>query len=469
MKKKSWISLLVLMMLTGLLAACGGSKDEPAASPSSASPSASPSASESSPAPESSPAAAPVKLRFLTHGTETQYNWEETVAAFTKEYPNIQVEVVGLSEKGDSTEALQKLDLAAAAGDQMDVLMFSDPTSYAKRVSLGMVAPIDEFIDKEGYKEPDDYKVNTQLNGQYYALPGKFNPWYVLLNKDHLDAANLQVPKDWTWDEFADFAKKLTTKNHFGTYFHGPQGGGWFEYLKLYMANQADNTDLLKADGSSNLDDPNFRKTLELRVKMEREDKSAVTYADMLSQKLHYRTQFFNQSASMILIGSWMNSEIGGTEANPLSHHVAVAPWPKNDAGDATGVTSVTTDFMAVAAKSDHKEEAYTFIRWYTTKGLANYGRNIPSWNGVSKDELASIVEKIVSETKNPELVDQDSLINTLLVSSAGGMYAPPSYQAEVYRAVNEEYELMILGKQDIDTALKNMQAATQKIIDANK
>jgi len=48
-------------------------------------------------------------------------------------------------------------------------------------------------------------------------------------------------------------------------------------------------------------------------------------------------------------------------------------------------------------------------------------------------------------------------------------MYAPPSYQAEVYKAVNQEYELMILGKQDVDTALKNMQAATQKIIDANK
>ena len=64
---------------------------------------------------------------------------------------------------------------------------------------------------------------------------------------------------------------------------------------------------------------------------MEKEDQSSVPYTDMISQKLNYRTQFFNQSASMITIGGWMNTEIGGTDKVPLDFNVAVAPFPKNE------------------------------------------------------------------------------------------------------------------------------------------
>jgi multiple sugar transport system substrate-binding protein len=383
------------------------------------------------------------------------------------------VELVQLSEKGDTQEAAKKLDLAAASGEQIDVLMFSDPAGYAQRVSLGMAAPLDDYIAKEGYKVEEEYKVDTRLNGKVYALPGKFNPWYVLLNKNHLDEAGLPVPKDWTWDQFADYAKKLTkgdgASKRYGTYFHGPQGGGWMEYLKLMLLNQPENSDFLKADGTSNLDNPNFRKTLELRVKMEKEDKSSVPYADMISQKLNYRTEFFNQKASMIVIGSWMNTEIGGTDKFPLNFNVAVAPFPKNNANDPGGYTPVTTDFVSVAANSKHKEEAYKFVRWYTTEGQIVQGKNIPAWNKVKADDVGKIIDTILSGTKNPEKVDKASLVSTLTSSRASKLVPPVSYQAEIYKALNDEYEKLIFGKQDIDTMVKNSQDRVKQIIDSNK
>jgi len=467
MKRTLWFGLACLVLVMGLLSACSGrgsQSSQPSSSPSGSSPASSPSASASQPSRE------PVTIKFHTHGVEQQYNWSETIAAFQEKYPHIKVDLVVLSEKGDSQEALQKLDLEAASGAQLDVLMFSDPASYAQRVGIGMVAPLDEFIAREGFRVEEEYKVNTTLDGKVYALPGKFNPWYVLLNQDHLEAAGLPVPKDWTWDDFASYAKQLTTPDHYGTYFHGPQNGGWMEFLKLHLGNRInESTEFLKPDGSSNLDSPHFRKTLELRWKLEKEDKSAVPYADMLSQKLHYRTQFFTQAASMILIGSWMNSELGGTEQNPLSHRVAVAPYPKNDPSDPVGVTPVTTDFMAVAEKSQHKEAAYTFIRWYTTEGLANYGRNVPSWNGVSSEALESIIDNILSATQHPELVDKESLLYTLSNSKSGMIVPPVSYQSEVYKALNEEFELFILGEQNLDTTLKKMQDRVQQIIDSNR
>ena len=78
-----------------------------------------------------------------------------------KANPNVTVELVQLSEKGDTQEATKKLDLAAASGEQIDMMMFSDPASYSQRVALGMVAPLDDYIAKDGYKVAEDYKVDT--------------------------------------------------------------------------------------------------------------------------------------------------------------------------------------------------------------------------------------------------------------------------------------------------------------------
>ncbi|MCM3160572.1 extracellular solute-binding protein [Metabacillus litoralis] len=455
MKKKFWSTVFASTMLVGALAGCSGGGGE--------------SASGSEDEKDTNASEEAVTIKFHTHGNEASYNWEKTITAFEEEYPNIDVDLVILSEKGDTQEATQKLDLAAASGEQLDVLMFSDPASYAQRVALGMVAPIDEFIEEDGYTLSEEYKVDTKIDDSYYALPGKFNPWYVLMNKNHLDEAGLEVPTDWTWDEYMEYAKKLTTDDHYGTYFHGPQGGGWMEFMKLALASEEDNTEFVKADGTSNFDSPLFKKTLEMRAQMELEDKSSVPYTDIISQKLHYRNQFFGQDASTILIGSWMNTELGGTDQFPLDFNVAVAPYPKNEAGDEGGYTPVTTDFMSVAANSEHKKEAYTFIRWYTTEGQLVQGKNVPSWNGVSDDELGSIIDGILAGTATPEKVDRDSLVNVLKNAKSSKIIPPVAYQAELYKVVNEEYEKLILGEQDIDATLKATQERAQEIIDNNQ
>ncbi|MFE5317547.1 ABC transporter substrate-binding protein [Paenibacillus sp. NPDC056579] len=455
MNKKVGAGILTSVVALGVLAGCGGAGDQKDAGQGGAA------------------AGGTTELRFYTFGTEGNYAWKKTIAAYEEKNPGVKINVIGLSEKGDTQEALKKLDLAAASGEAMDVLMFSDAASYAQRVALGMVAPIDDYIAKDGYKVNEEYKVDTKLNGKYYALPGKFNPWYVLLNKTMLDAAGLPVPKDWTWDEFMDYAKKLSkgegANRVYGTYFHGPQNGGWLDYVKLAMSNQPENPEFIKADGSSNMDSPLFKKSLEMRVKMEKEDKSATPYADMLSQKLNYRTQFFNQKAAMIVTGSWMNTELGGTDQVPLNFDVTVAPFPKNNASEQGGYATVTTDYISVAAASKNKDEAYKFIRWLTTDGQLVQGKNIPAWNKVKQEDLGKIIDTILAGTKNPEKVDKASLVSVLANSKSSAIVPPVSYQAEVYKAVNEEFEKLILGKQDLDTTVKASQDRVNSIIATNK
>ncbi|WP_019909852.1 ABC transporter substrate-binding protein [Paenibacillus sp. HW567] len=466
-KRKVWGTAISGVLMLSLLAGCGGNNNNDAAS------GGTDGAANQAESGAAAGSTEKTNLRLYTYGTEEAYNWKHTLEAYEAANPEVTIELVQLSEKGDTQEAFKKLDLEAASSAQMDILMFSDAAGYAQRVALGMAEPLDDYIAKDGFKVEEDYKVDTRLDGKVYSLPGKFNPWYVLLNKDNLDEAGLAVPTDWTWDDFADYAKKLTkgegAEKRYGAYFHGPQAGGWMEFLKLKMENQPQNSEFLKADGTSNLEDPNFKATLELRLRMEKEDKSSVPYTDMISQKLAYRTQFFNQSASMILIGSWMNTEIGGTEKVPLNFNLAVAPFPKNNAGDENGLTPVTTDYVAVAAKSKNKEAAYKFVRWYTTEGQLVQGKNIPAWSKVTSDQVEGIIDTILAGTKNPEKVDKKSLVDTLVASKASAIIPPATYQAEVYKAINEEYEKMILGDQDVDKTVQNAQDRVNKIIAANK
>jgi multiple sugar transport system substrate-binding protein len=164
-----------------------------------------------------------------------------------------------------------------------------------------------------------------------------------------------------------------------------------------------------------------------------------------------------------------MNAELGGTELNPLNFNVTVAPFPKNDKADKGGYTPVTTDYMAIAAKSEHKKEAYTFIRWYTTEGQIIQGKNVPSWNKVSDRELTKIIDKILSGTKNPEKIDKESLIHVLTNAKSSKIISPVPNQAEIYKVLNEEYEKLIFGEQNIDRTIEVSQERVQEILNNNK
>ncbi|MET3547434.1 ABC-type Zn uptake system ZnuABC Zn-binding protein ZnuA [Paenibacillus favisporus] len=87
----------------------------------------------------------------------------------------------------------------------------------------------------------------------------------------------------------------------------------------------------------------------------------------------------------------------------------------------------------------------------------------------MKSDQVEQIIDTILAGTKTPEKVDKKSLVDTLVASKASAIVPPASYQAEVFKAVNEEYEKLILGNQDIDATVKNSQERVNKIIESNQ
>lgn len=400
-----------------------------------------------------------ITLKFVHWVNEDVGKWEGVIAKYEATHPGVKVESIPLVENMNSLDYFKQLDLMASAGDEMDLILFNSPQELAKRIDAGLVEPINKFTKAEGIDINKEYNNSyPAFGGDYYGLPMKNITMLIMLNKAHLDKAGLEIPTDWTWDDYTEYAKKLTTDGHYGSYLHS-----WHNFHSvLKTMSKAEDNLILKADGSSNADDPMLRASLELRNQLENVDKSSVPFTEILSQKLDYRQQFFSQSASMVPTGSFMITEWG--QFTP-EFEIAWAPWPKNKESDEP-VAVMGGDLISIAKSSKHKQEAYDFMRWLTTEGIVDQGIWTPSWKEADMDKA---LETVVNGTKKPDAINMESLKNALTSVKASEVIAPAPYINEVYTEFGAEVELYLLGEQDLDKTMKNIKEKIQAVVDANK
>lgn len=400
-----------------------------------------------------------VTLKFVHWINEDVGKWKSVIEKYEAEHPGVKVESIPLVENMNSLDYFKQLDLMASAGDEMDLILFNSPQELAKRIDAGLVEPITKFTKAEGIDINKVYNNSyPKFNDEYYGLPMKNITMLIMLNKAHLDKAGLEIPTEWTWDEYTEYAKKLTADGHYGSYLHSWHN---FHSVLKVMSKAKDNL-ILKADGSSNADDPTVRASLELRNQLENVDKSSVPFTEILSQKMDYRQQFFSQSASMVPTGSFMINEWG--QFTP-EFEIAWAPWPKNKKSD-EAVAVMGGDLISIAKSSKHKQEAYDFMRWLTTEGIVEQGNWVPSWKEADMDKA---LETVVNGTKKPDAVHMESLNNALTSVEASEVIAPAPYINEVYTEFGAEVELYLLGEQDLDKTMKNIKEKIQAVVDANK
>ncbi|THE12830.1 extracellular solute-binding protein [Bacillus timonensis] len=400
-----------------------------------------------------------VTLKFVHWVNEDVGKWEDVIAKYEAENPGVKVESMPLVENMNSRDYFKQLDLMASAGEEMDVIMFSNVNDLVKRIDAGLVEPITEFTKAEGIDINEVYNNSyPAYDGEYYGLPMKNITGLVMMNKAHLDEAGLDIPTEWTWDDYKEYAKKLTTDQHHGSYLHT-----WHElFSSLKLISKAENNMIVNEDGTSNAGDSMVSGSLELRNELENVEKSSVPFTEILSQKLDYRQQFFSQAASMVPIYSYMVTEWG--QFTP-EFEIAWAPWPKNSESDES-TAPMGGDLVSIAKSSKHKQEAYDFMRWLTTEGIVEQGIWSPSWKDADVDK---VLETMVNGTAKPDAVHMDSLKHALVSVKPTKTIAPPPYITEIYTEYGAEVELYLLGEQDLDTTMKNIEKKVQAIIDANQ
>ena len=173
MKKRLVASLLMLTMSIGLLAGCGGNKEE---------------ASE-----ESEGGKITIDVVAAQYGNNTKDWWAGFVEDFNKEYPDYELKVDVVSWNDISTEVSTRIKNDQAP-DILNIDVFADYQAD------GLLLPAQDYVSEETYaKFYESFLEQSVVDGTVWAIPDLASARALYYNKDILEAAGVEVPT--TWDE----------------------------------------------------------------------------------------------------------------------------------------------------------------------------------------------------------------------------------------------------------------------------
>lgn len=398
-----------------------------------------------------------ITLRMISWQTDHQSGDQKIIDAYEAEHPGIKIK---MEYQGDqnANEYNKKVDLMVMGGENIDIIMAANTSMFAQRVSTGMYLPMDEYASNEGIKLDEVYSGTIMVDGKQYAIPGDLKAGFVLINRDMLDAAGLEVPPlDWTWEDYREYAKKMThgegAEKIYGSYVHN-----WY----IHMGGAKKDSPFFVDETTPAYDSDAYRDFFQLLYEMENVDGCSTPYSEIASLNMSYRDRFFNGYAAMIPIGSYMISEVGQQDKYPHDFVTTFAPLPSMAGSDLpSGSTDIQNLFYCIAKTASHPQEAYDFLRYYTTKGLEIKGLSIPMLKNYDRMKA---IESIITA---PEYYDMEALGNVFRNPDwyDNVVTIVPSYAAEVEALGKEEAIKFRLGEQDLESTIQNMQSGAEKII----
>ncbi|WP_208246588.1 extracellular solute-binding protein (plasmid) [Rhizobium sp. T1470] len=200
--------------------------------------------------------------------TLTTYNWgtpeegaayAKAFARFSSQFPDVKVidNLIPLTTWSDYADGLVT---QIAGGNVPDIINIAIE-GVRLAVSRGLLEPLDDYIAASPKaqellaKIPKELKDALTVDGKLYEIPNGWQCMVIYYNKLIFDAAGVKYPReDWTWDDFLETSKALTSgegaKKVYG------YGMPWFNFAH-YPWFLTNGTYPISKDGSaSNLTDP---------------------------------------------------------------------------------------------------------------------------------------------------------------------------------------------------------------------
>ncbi|WP_235941498.1 ABC transporter substrate-binding protein [Paenibacillus puerhi] len=431
MKKmnKTVLTLVSTLLATSMAAGCAGTNPSPA------------STGTETPGKPAEPAKKAVTLT-MWGGVPAESGPQAVVDSWNAKNPDIQVKY----ERFVNDDAGNlKLDTALATGQGVDLYVNYSLSVLTKRVEAKNALDLSTFTDYNIDGKIGELGKDWQISGKYYGLPTTRSRPIFWLNKDALDEAGLPIPPlDWTIDDLRTYAAKLKKDKRWGFLQHlsgitGPMDGA------------VDAKGYVKADGTSNLDQPDVRKFFETYFDMMHTDKSMVPLGEQLTTKMPVETAFLKGESAMLGAGEFIFRSSNNLKDNPRSFKIAFTAPPRiSPTSTDYRYLSGLGDVIAINPKSENKEAAWKFLTWYADGGMlpmASGGR-MPA----SKDANAEEAMKLLFG-ENAGTYDQESFKKVLNSNL-------PTYNTKLSQQVidirREEYEKYFLKSQSLDDLMKN-------------
>ncbi len=300
-------------------------------------------------------------------------------ARFNETYPNVTI-ADNFTPVSTWSEFSNKIVTQVAGGQSPDIINIAIEGTRLV-VSKGLLVPLDDLVadDPDGQELIEDVAEPLidafRVDGKLWQIPHSWNNMVIFYNTKMFEEAGIDPPpRDWTWDDFLNIAKQLTTGSGedqvfgFGIPFFNFGLTPWLLTNSTYQLNDEWT--------ESNLDDP---KVIE-----------AVTFVHDLihvhgvSPSVEGTSNNNLFAAGRMAMSGWGHWPIQGLLANDFKDF-DVQYWPRHTAG--TSVYGVGG--WGISPASENKGLAWELIKELTSKetiqATAEAGVAIPARRSVAE------------------------------------------------------------------------------------
>lgn len=366
MKKKIVSVLMVAVMAAGCLTGCGesgtggNSTAESGTGGNGTAESGKTDTTENKAGAEETNSAASTVLKWAIWDQKTTPYWEAMAQAYEGSHQDVQIELVDLGSQDYQTVLGTEL---SGSGSDFDIVTMKDVPGYATLVSKGVLEPLNDRIEADGI---DLAKFNgtteqVTVEGELYELPFRSDFWVLYYNKDIFDEAGVDYPtNDMTLDEYDELARSVTKTGFGDEQVYGAHYHTWRSAVQLFGVLDGEHTIL---DGNYDFTIPYYE-----MVKKQEEDGVCRSYIDTTASQLHYSAAFAEGNTAMLNMGSWymstlMSSLASGEYDSELCGNWGMVKYPHPEGVEA-GTTLGTITALSIPTSSQHKEEAWEFIKF---------------------------------------------------------------------------------------------------------
>lgn len=385
--KKKIIALLLSAVTVMSLIGCGGAQAEaPAAAPAATeekAEEAAPAAKEEAPAEE---------MKGSVEGELTVTIWDEG------QRPGLQQIVDDWSAESGVKATIQVIDWnnywtlleAGATGGELPDVFWMHSNVAQMYMENDMLLDLTDKIAASDKIDMGNYYEGIvklyQSNGKQYAVPKDIDTIALWYNKTIFDEMGVAYPDDtWTWDDFAEAAKKLTNDEHWG-YAIQPGNNQEGFYNTIYSMGGYVISDDKKSSG---FDQPETIRAMKL-------------FTDMIADGSCPDLNTVSETApnellcagkvAMSINGSWMLAGYRDNEYSAANCDVAVLPYT-NDPSDRVSIYNGLG--WAAAANGKNTDAAWSLIEYLGTKEAqikqAELGVTMAAYEGCSDSWVNSV------------------------------------------------------------------------------
>ncbi|MBW7457980.1 extracellular solute-binding protein, partial [Paenibacillus sepulcri] len=296
--------------------------------------------------------AKPVTLRIMWGGSQERHdNTLKVLDLYSQKFPNVKFQPEYAAVQG----YFDKLVTLSAAKNLPDIVHMDMAImeQYVKRGQLMDVSSVDlsGLVDS---KLLDAIK----FNGKLYGIPTSLNGGGYIYNKADVEKFGLTPPhKNWTWDEYFEFAEEARQKLPKDRYGIQDLSRLWFPFQTYQMANGKG--PVFPGDGTVHIDKDLWMSLQQLYAKYREE--GVVPPPDKTISFKEGDPQLDPVASGAVLVTGATVASAGVVE-NLMPGKIAVVNDPTAAQG---GGWSQPTLFWSVAENSKNKDEALKFAKWF--------------------------------------------------------------------------------------------------------